>query len=292
MCDELTVQDNEKFFKESGTLTRRQFNTLAAGAALSMMLPPVANAVEVVGRDVNVTTPDGTADCYFVHPRASKSPGVLIWPDIVGLRPAFRAMGDRLAKSGYAVLVVNPYYRKARAPVVPEGSSFQDEATRKILYPLARSLSPETNVTDAKAFVNFLDKQDAVDTTRKIGTTGYCMGGPMMMRTAAAIPDRVGAGGSFHGASLVNDTPDSPHLLIPKMKAQFLIAIAGNDDERQPEAKTVLRKEFDQAGLKAEIEVYKGTLHGWCPPDSRVYNEAQAERAWSRLLVLFKEALA
>ena len=258
MCDELTEKDNDRFFNSGGTLTRRRFNTLAAGVALSMMLPPVANAVDVTGTDVIVTTPDGKADCYFVHPKTGKSPAVLIWPDIVGLRPAFRAMAERLAKSGYAVLVVNPYYRKAKAPVVPPGSSFRDEATRKVLYPLAR----------------------------------YCMGGPMMMRTAAAVPERVGAGGSFHGGGLVTDSPDSPHLLIPKMKAQFLIAIAENDDERQPEAKTVLREAFDKAGLKAEVEVYKGTLHGWCPPDSRVYNEAQAEHAWARLLVTFKQALA
>ena len=292
MCDELTVQDNERFFRSGGRLTRRQFNAMAAGAAVWMMLPPVANAVEVTGADVRVPTPDGEADGYFVHPKSGKSPGVIIWPDIVGLRPAFKAMAERLAKSGYAVLVVNPYYRKARAPVVPPGSSFQDEATRKVLYPLARSLSPETTDTDAKAFVTYLDRQPAVDTGRKIGTTGYCMGGPMMMRTAAAVADRIGAGGSFHGGGLVTDSPDSPHLLIPRMKAQFLIAIAENDDEREPEAKKVLRETFDKAGLRAEIEVYKGTLHGWCPPDSRVYNEAQAERAWSRLLVLFKEALA
>ena len=292
MCDELTEKDNDRFFKSGGTLTRRQFNTLAAGAALSVMLPPVANAVEITGKDVTVSTPDGKADCYFVHPKTGKSPAVLIWPDIVGLRPAFRAMAERLAKSGYAVLVVNPYYRKAKAPVVPPGSSFQDEATRKVLYPLARSLSPETTDTDAKAFIAYLDKQSAVDTNRKVGTTGYCMGGPMMMRTAAAVPDRVGAGGSFHGGGLVTDSPDSPHLLIPKMKARFLIAIAENDDERQPEAKTVLREAFHNAGLKAEVEVYKGTLHGWCPPDSRVYNEAQAEHAWGRLLVTFKQALA
>lgn len=292
MCDESTEKDNDRFFRSGGTLTRRQFNTLAAGAALSVMLPPVANAVEVTGMDVVVPTPDGKADCYFVHPKTGKSPAVLIWPDIVGLRPAFRAMAERLAKSGYAVLVVNPYYRKAKAPVVPPGSSFQDEATRKVLYPLAGSLSPETTATDAKAFIAYLDQQPAVDTSRKVGTTGYCMGGPMMMRTAAAVPDRVGAGGSFHGGGLVTDGADSPHLLIPKMKARFLIAIAENDDERQPEAKTVLREAFHKAGLKAEVEVYKGTLHGWCPPDSRVYNEAQAEHAWGRLLVTFKQALA
>ena len=256
------------------------------------MLPPVAAAPAVVGTDVNVKTPDGEADCYFVHPDSGRHAGVIVWPDILGLRPAFRAMGDRLAASGYAVLVANPYYRVARSPVVEEGASFADAATRQKVFPLARSLTPETNVTDAQAFVAFLDAQDAVDTTRKIGTTGYCMGGPMTMRTAAAVPNRIGAGASFHGGGLVTDDDSSPHLLVPTMQASFLFAIAENDDERDPEAKGALRQAFDAAGLAAEIEVYEGAMHGWCPPDSAVYNEAQAERAWGRLLVLFEGALA
>jgi carboxymethylenebutenolidase len=217
---------------------------------------------------------------------------VIVWPDIVGLRPAFRMMGKRLAESGYAVLVVNPYYRRIKAPVFPEVASFQDPATREVLMPLARSLSAETNVTDAKAFVAFLDSQAAVDKNRRIGTTGYCMGGPMTMRTAAAVPDRIGAGASFHGGRLVTDGEDSPHLLVPEMQASFLFAVAANDDEREPEAKNVLRETFAAANLPAEIEVYEGAMHGWCPPDSAVYNEAQAERAWSRLLALFETALA
>jgi carboxymethylenebutenolidase len=239
-----------------------------------------------------VTTPEGTADCYFAHPAQGAYPGVIVWPDVLGLRPAFRTMGKRLASSGYAVLVVNPYYRKARSPVLPEGASFQDPATREKVMPLAGSLTAETNVTDAKAFVAFLDAQPAVDTKRRIGTTGYCMGGPMTMRTAAALPDRVGAGASFHGGRLVTDAPDSPHLLVPKMRASYLVAIAANDDEREPAAKDVLRKAFDEAGLAAEIEVYAGAMHGWCALDSAVYNEAQAERAWARLLALFETALA
>ena len=291
MCDDNTVRDNEAFLERSGQISRRQFGQLTAGAAIALALPSPANAAEVTEQDVSITTPDGTADCYFVHPSSGAHPGVIVWPDIVGLRPAFRLMGKRLAESGYAVLVVNPFYRMAKAPVVPEGSSFQDPETREILMPLARSLTAETNVTDAKAFVAFLDAQAAVDTSRGIGTTGYCMGGPMTMRTAAAIPERIRAGASFHGGRLVTDGEDSPHLLVPEMKASFLFAIATNDDERQPEAKDVLRETFDAAGLPAEIEVYEGALHGWCPPDSRVYNEAQAERAWSRLLVLFDQAL-
>ena len=226
------------------------------------------------------------------HPASGAHPGVLIWPDALGLRPAFEQMGRRLADSGYAVLVVNPYYRTERAPVLPEGASFRDEATRKKIFPLMRSLTPETNVTDARAFVGFLDSQDVVAGDRKMGTMGYCMGGSMTMRTAAALPDRIGAGASFHGGRLVTDAPDSPHLLVDKMRAHYLFAISENDDEKDPKAKTVLREAYAAAKLPAEIEVYAGTLHGWCPPDSAVYHEAQAERAWSRLLALFDTALA
>lgn len=292
MCDETTERENDAFLARNGQISRRGFTVMTAGAAVAMMLPRTASAADITESDVSVPTPDGMADCYFVHPSAGKHPGVIVWPDIVGLRPAFRQMGKRLAESGYAVLVVNPYYRGAKAPVVAEGASFQDTATRDTLMPLARSLSAETTVTDAKAMVAFLDSQDAVDTSRKIGTTGYCMGGPFTMRTAAAVPDRIGAGASFHGGGLVSEEENSPHLLVPEMQASFLFAIAENDDERDPEAKNVLRQSFDDAGLAAEIEVYAGAMHGWCPPDSRVYNETQAERAWARLLVLFEGALA
>ena len=190
MCDENTVEDNRKFLQKAGGVSRRQFSTLTAGATLAMLLPRSASALDVSERDVKVQTPDGEADCYFVHPAVGKSAGVIIWPDILGLRPAFRLMGKRLAESGYAVLVVNPYYRSATAPVVPQGASFQDPDTRNTVMPLARSLSADTNMVDARAFVRFLDQQTAVDTARKIGTTGYCMGGPITMRTAAAVPDR------------------------------------------------------------------------------------------------------
>ena len=295
MCDDRTVDDNEKFFRanaDNAGLSRRQFGSIATGAALSLLLPRAANALDVIESDVSVTTPDGTADCYFAHPAKGKHAAVIVWPDVLGLRPAFRQMGKRLAESGYSVLVVNPYYRSATAPVVGEGASFQDAQTREKVLPLARQLTADTNVTDARAFVDFLDQQPAVDTARKIGTTGYCMGGPMTMRSAAAVPERIGAGASFHGGRLVTDGDDSPHLLVPEMRAQFLFAIASNDDEREPEAKNVLRDSFAEAGLPAEIEVYAGALHGWCPPDSRVYNETQAEHAWARLLVLFDNALA
>lgn len=292
MCDEHTHQENETYFKTHASLNRRQFVTGMLGVGLMMYLPVNANAKAVTQSYVTIKTPDGDADAYFVHPSDGKHPAVLIWPDILGLRPAFEMMGKRLAESGYAVLVVNPYYRTQKAPVVGVGASYDDPDTRTTVQALAKTLSPETNVIDAKAFVGFLDKQKAVDTSKKIGTTGYCMGGPIVMRTAAAIPERIGAAASFHGGGLATDAENSPHLLIPKMKARFLIAVAENDDQRDPKVKETLASSFASAGLKAEIEVYKGALHGWCPPDSRVYNETQAERAWSRLLVTLEEALA
>ncbi len=292
MCDENTLRDEEGHLRRSGNLSRRDFGVLSLGTGLAMALPRAADALQVTSENVEVPTPDGVADCHFVHPSDGTHPGVLIWPDALGLRPAFEQMGQRLAESGYAVLVVNPYYRKVKAPVLPEGASFRDEATRNTIFPLMRSLSPEITLTDARAFVGFLDSQAVVADDRKMATTGYCMGGSMTMRTAAAFPDRIGAGASFHGGRLVTDGPDSPHRLVGKMRAHYLFAIAENDDEKEPEAKSVLREAFAAAGLPAEIEVYKGALHGWCPPDSAVYNEAQAERAWSRMLALFERALA
>ncbi|MGD2132323.1 MAG: dienelactone hydrolase family protein [Maricaulaceae bacterium] len=291
MCDEDTVRDNEDYLKR---ISRRGFGTLAGAAGLMAMLPRAANAQEVTEADVMIETPDGMADCFFAHPAEDAHAGVIVWPDIMGLRPAFKAMGRRLAESGYSVLTVNPYYRDAAAPVIAEGESFSDPPVRERLMPLAQSLRSDgaQTVRDAQAYVQWLDAQDSVDTSRQIGTTGYCMGGPLVMMTAAAIPDRIGAGGSFHGGGLTTEGDDSPHLLIPQMQAGFLIAIAANDDERQPESKDILRAAFDDAGLMAEIEVYEGAMHGWCPPDSTVYNEAQAERAWERLLALFGEALA
>jgi len=291
MCDQHFEDDLKKYQAGAG-LTRRQFGALSVGVGVGMLLPSVANALTVTESEVDVKTPDGTADCYFVHPSTGAYAGVVIWPDILGLRPAFRQIGKRLAESGYSVLVVNPFYRSKRAPIVPAGASFADQAVRSSVTPLAQALNATTHVTDAKAFVAFLDTQPAVSKTRKIGTMGYCMGGPITMRTAAAVPNRVGAGASFHGGGLVTDQPDSPHLLVPTMKAQYLFAIAENDDMREPNSKTVLKDTFAKAKLPAEVEVYAGAAHGWCPPDSAVYNEAQAEKAWSRLLVLFGKALA
>ena len=291
MCDDFTENDIDKFVAEGGTLNRRDFGKLSAAVGFAALLPSVANAQAVSEVDLTIETPDGTADAYFVHPSAGKHPAVLIWPDILGLRPAFRAMGKRLAEAGYSVLVVNPFYRSATAPVIPDGASFRDQETRDIVIPMYRQLSATTHLSDAKAFIEFLDKQAPVDVERKVGTQGYCMGGPIIMRTAAAVPERVGAAASFHGGGLVTDKEDSPHLLIPKTTAHVLHAIAENDDEKDPDAKVVLKEAYLAAGIPAEIEVYEGALHGWCPPDSAVYNKAQAERAWERLLTLYKTAL-
>ncbi len=279
-------QDDLEEFARRGELSRRQFGAMALGAGLVAMLPRSAGAMETTGEEVEIKTPDGVADAYIVHPLKGKFPAVLIWPDIFGLRPAFRTMATRLAESGYAVLVINPFYRIHKAPTSPEHADFSDPATRDALMAQMHSLTPTTAATDAKAFVAWLDSHAAVDVKRKIGTTGYCMGGPLVLRTAAARADRIGAAATFHGGGLVTKDADSPHLLIPQTKANYLIAIAANDDEREPDSKTTLRETFERAHLSAEVEVYAGTQHGWCPLDSKVYNRDQAEKAWARLLVL------
>jgi carboxymethylenebutenolidase len=287
MCDQDHFEDDRQRYEALGLVTRKQFGMML-GAGIAMMLPRVANAVTVTESDVNVVTPDGTADCYFVHPATGTAPGVLVWPDIFGLRPAFRQMGKRLAESGYSVLVVNPFYRVKKAPTADAGSATPIPQ----LLPLAQALNETTEMTDAKAFIGWLDQQSSVAKNRKMGTQGYCMGGPIAFRTAAAVPDRIGAVGSFHGGGLVANGANSPHLQAAKSKAQFLIAIAENDDMRAPTDKTALKDTFAKAGLTAEIEVYTGSMHGWCPPDSTVYNEPLAEKAWSRLIALYGKALA
>lgn len=292
MCDQDSFSDMLAYAKRSTELSRRRFGALTLAGGVASLLPQIAGAAEVVEADIDIKTPDGVADSYFVHPATGVHPGVLMWTDIMGLRPAFKLMGKRLAESGYAVLVPNPFYRSRKAPILPPGAGMQDEATRQTLMGLMGTLTPEVQFSDARTFVGFLDSQPVVDHKRKLGTAGYCMGGPLTFRTAATFPDRVGAGASFHGANLANDKPDSPHLLVAKMKAQYLIAIAENDDMKDPAAKTLLRAAFDSAKLRAEIEVYAGTMHGWCPPDSAVYDEAQAEKAWARMLNLFKTSLA
>ena len=287
MCDQDHFEKDRQEHEAGGLVTRRQFGVLL-GAGMIMMLPKVANAVAVTESDVTVMTPDGSADCYFVHPASGTAPGVLLWPDIFGLRPAKRQMAKRLAESGYSVLVVNPFYRVKKSPTADKGAATPIPDLR----PLAGALNETTQTTDAKAFIAWLDQQPSVAKNKKIGTQGYCMGGPMAFRTAAAVPDRVGAVASFHGGGLVTPAPNSPHLQAAKTKAQFLIEIAENDDARAPTDKTVLKDTFATAKLPAEIEVYTGAAHGWCPPDSQVYNEAQAEKAWARLLALYGKALA
>ncbi|MDZ4777435.1 MAG: dienelactone hydrolase family protein [Alphaproteobacteria bacterium] len=290
MCDDHTEADNAA---RNGNLSRRGFATLAGSAALAACASGQTadgETLVVSERDVTITTADGACDAHFVHPSRGKHPGVIVWPDIRGLRPAFRQMGKRLAESGYAVLTVNQFYRNQKAPVVQPGESFSDPAVRARLWPMAQALNATTAAMDATAVVTFLDGQSSVDTSKKIGTTGYCMGGPLVMATAATLPARIGAGASFHGGGLATAAPTSPHLRIPQMKASFLIAVAQNDDARTPQEKETLRTTFAANGLDAEIEVYPAD-HGWCPPDSPVYNEAQAEKAWARLLALFGKAL-
>ncbi|KQU61775.1 dienelactone hydrolase [Sphingomonas sp. Leaf339] len=286
MCDELTAQDNNR----SGT-TRREFGIGMSIASLAMLLPSPADALTVTGRDVTISTADGTADTYYIAPASGRHPAVLMWPDIMGLRPAFQQMARRLAESGYAVLVVNQFYRSTKAPFVKPGESFDQPAVHERIMPWRAPLTPAATNSDAAAFVAWLDKQPQVDTRRGMAVTGYCMGGPMMMRTAAAHPARVRAGASFHGAGLVGDAADAPNKLIPRMKGGYLIAIAANDDQRAPGDKDVLRAAFAAAKLPAEIEVYEGAMHGWCPPDSKAYNQPQAERAWTRQLALFTRQL-
>lgn len=283
---------NESYFaKHARDLTRREFGALSLGTGVAMLLPRAANALEVTSSQIDVETPDGLADCYFAHPVSGSHPGVTIWPDARGFRPTYRRIAERLAESGYSVLVVNPYYRSHRGPVLGDGADPGQGDTMSILRPLLAELSPETELTDAVTMVEFLDTQSVVDGRRRMGTMGFCLGGPATFRTAAQFPGRVGAGASFHGVRLVTDEPTSPHLLIPRMNAQFLIAIAEDDDENDPEAKRVLRAAFDEAGLSAEIEVYEGAMHSWTTPDSPVHHPAQAERAWNRMLALFDAAL-
>jgi carboxymethylenebutenolidase len=287
MCDQDHSEEDRQQYEALGLVTRKQFGKIL-GAGIAMMLPQVANAAAVTDADVNIKTPDGTADCYFVHPATGTAPGVLMWPDIFGLRPAFRQMAKRLAESGYSVLVVNPFYRVRKAPTAEAGAA---TPTSKVV-PLMQALNETTHMTDAKAFTAWLDQQPSVARNRKMGTQGYCMGGPMAFRTAAANPDCVGAVATFHGAGLVTDQPNSPHLQAAKTHAQFLIAIAANDDQRSPNDKTVMKDSFAKANRPAEVEVYAGAAHGWCPPDTAVYNEPQAEKAWGRLLALYGKALA
>ena len=285
MCDKDHFAESVKEYEARGLITRRQFGVLVA-AGVALALPEAANAQDVTERDVDIKTPDGTADSYFVHPVKGSAAAVLVWPDIFGLRPAMRNMAKRLAQQGYAVLVPNPFYRVGK-PNATGASNIKE------MFAFRKGMSQATDMTDARAFIAWLDAQPQVNKNRKIGTQGYCMGGPMTFHTASAVPDRVGAVASFHGGGLVTKEGDanSPHLLAAKTKASFLIAIAENDDKARPMEKDVLKATFSAAKVPAEIEVYPAA-HGWCPPDSQVYSEKEAERAWTRLLALYKTALA
>ncbi len=289
---------------ETGELRRRHFVALsvAAGVATTALPAAAANPAgrSVVEKNVTINTADGTCDAAYFHPAEGKHAAVLLWPDAFGLRPAMRDMGRRLAAAGYAVLVPNPFYRVGKAPFYDTAANvdFKDKATFAKIGPLMGSIGASGAAEkDAAAFVAFLDAQPEVDKGRKIGTQGYCMGGALVLRTAAAVPARIGAGASFHGGGLVTDKPDSPHTLAPKIKASLLIAIAGTDDAKQPEAKDKLREAFDAAHVPARVEVF-AEKHGWCVPDmpqddgAPIYNQADAERAWSELLALYRTALA
>lgn len=290
MCTHETEADLDRVGLPVG---RRSFTALAGAGALMAALSARAMAGKPVkGRDVEIKTADGTCDAYFVAPAEGKHPAVLVWPDIRGLRPAFRQMADRLAGEGYAVLTINPFYRWQKSPVVDAANDFGDPAIREKLFGYLKQLNKTLVTTDATAHLAFLDAQKEVDTKRRVGTTGYCMGGAMTIYTAALNPNRVGAAASFHGGGVATDKPESPHLLIPATNAGYLFAIADNDDKEAPNEKVLLKAVLEPRPQWHEVEVYAGAMHGWCPPDGRAYNEAAAEKAWGRMLELFKAELA
>ena len=288
MCDQLTLADDAARAQATG-LSRRQFAVASgalAAAAMADAQAAIAAGPALVERDVSIATPDGTADAVLIHPAKGKHPGVIMWPDIAGLREAYRVMARRMAGEGYTVLLVNHYYRGGKAPFLATMSEWRTPAGQEKLKPLIAGITPAGTTSDAKAFVAFLDQQAATDTRRKIGTQGYCMGGPYTVRTAAAVPARVGVACSFHGGGLVGDAPDSPNKLIAATKASFLFAIAQNDDARSPADKDALKAAAAAAGRPAEVEVYHAD-HGWCTIDAPSYNKDEAERAWGRMLALY-----
>jgi len=288
MCD----SDNHQDFVADSSFSRRSALLLMSAAAAAAGLPTSAFAADVAETDVTIPTPDGKADAVLFHPGRSGSwPAVLMWPDILGLRPVFREMGRRLAAAGYTVLVVNPFYRSRKAPIVTGAFDFNDKAAMAKLMALKDTLTDARVAGDASAFIAFLDKQKQTSRSKPVGVQGYCFSGPFAFRTAAVRSDRVSAVGTFHGGGLVTDEANSPHLLIRKTKASFLVAIARNDDQKQPDAKDVLKSAFAKAKRPAVVEVYPAD-HGWCVPGSPSYNAAAAERAWAELLRLYATSLA
>ncbi len=284
-----------------GQMTRRDFVafSVTAGVAVTAGCTAEDMPIEVVEEDVEITTPDGIADAAYIHPSTGAYAAVLIWTDAFGLRPSMRDMARRLAADGYSVLVPNPFYRVERAPSVPDASvvSFA-EVGQRIGQLMGSITAPDAAERDASAYIPFLDAQPNVDTSKKIGTQGYCMGGPLIVRTASSQADRIGAAASFHGGGLVTANANSPHLLAPNIQASMYFGVAANDDENQPEAKDVLRETFAAAGVTAEIEVYSESQHGWCVSDmpaqggDPIYNEVDAERAWGKLMELYAATLA
>jgi carboxymethylenebutenolidase len=288
MCDDMIHQG----LIHDPTVSRRAFG-LGAAATIMLRSSVAAAQMKVVQKDVDVPMASGVADSALFYPEGKGSwPAVLVWTDILGLRPVFREMGQRLAAEGYVVLVPNPFYRNAKAPVVDGSFDFSKPEDRAKVMPMAAALTADANISDAKSYVAFLDAQPQTNKKKKMGVQGYCMGGPLTFRTAATAPGRIGAAATFHGGGLVTDKPDSPHLLIPKMKAEVLCAVADNDDKRDPAAKDKLKEGFAAAHLKATVEVYEGCNHGWTVRGSQVYNEAGAERAWGELTALYKRNLA
>jgi carboxymethylenebutenolidase len=297
------MKDNKPEFEEnvesSNDVSRRDFVAMSVAAGIVAAAGSATAAEAVTETNVEIKTPDGTCDAAYIHPAAGSHPAVVIWTDAFGLRPAMRDIGKRIAGEGYSVLVPNPYYRVTKAPGIDITKfSFQNQDDMKKLQGLMGPLNAAGGIEkDAAAFVAWLDQQKEVNKAKKVGTQGYCMGGPLVVRTAAALPNRVGAGASFHGGGLVTDQPTSPHLLAPKIKARMYFGIASNDDMRQPDAKTKLKEAFAAAKVPAEIEVYSNSLHGWCVPDMPsqpmpIYNKPDAEKAWVKLVALYKAGIA
>lgn len=286
MCDAVTAA-NDAITLASKGLSRREF-AIGTAAALAAYSQLAVAAEKLTERKVEIATPDGKCDAFFVHPNKGRHPGIVFWPDALGLREAKQAMARRLAADGYAVLVVNPYYRNVRAPLDLDFAALLTPEGRQKIGPYMPALTSQAISQDAIAHVAFLDSQQAVDTQRGIGVQGYCFGGPFAIRTAAAVPSRVKAAATFHGGGLVSDKPDSPHRALGQTQAAYLIAIARNDDQKAPGDKDALRAAADAAGRPAEIEVYAGD-HGWCVPDAPSYDQPEADRAWKRLLALYSK---